>query len=156
MGDSVWTRRPVSSLDLGWTVLVCFGDGSGGDRGDCGGFERKGLVRKWRVEDGKIDSSLSLSPFLSLAYLDVDALDHHLPRLEQHLGHHADLALVGPGDHLHRVPGLDVHGLEDGLAVGRQRRRLPLLAWALWRWWWGGSFLGVTVFFDSKVFDGVS
>ena len=80
----------------------------------------------------KKDSLLFLSPPPpSTPHLDVDALDHHLPRLEQHLGHHADLALVRPGDHLDRVARLDVHGLEDGLAVGRQRRRLPLFAGAL-------------------------
>lgn len=85
-----------------------------------------------RVEDTrKTCLSLFLSPLLLFAHLDIDALDHHLPRLEQHLGHHADLALVRAGDDLHGVARLDVHGLEGGLAVGRQRRRLPLLAGAL-------------------------
>lgn len=64
-------------------------------------------------------------------HLDVDALDDHLPRLQQNLLHDADLALVGPGDHLHGVPRADVDGLEHGLAVGRQRRVFPLFAGTL-------------------------
>ena len=88
----------------------------------------KGEQKKGKEKKRKLQNSTSLPP-----YLDVHPLDHHLPRLEQHLGYHADLALVRPGDDLHGVARLDVHRLEHGLAVGRQRRRLPLFAGALRR-----------------------
>jgi hypothetical protein len=94
------------------------------------GKRLKSRSAKKRVEEEK-ERKEKLKEEKKNPHLDVDALDHHLPRLQQHLGHHADLALVGTGDYLHGVSRLDVDRLEDGLAVGGQRRRLPLLAGAL-------------------------